>query len=111
VSEDAIIDYIIDGIQDSEINKMLLYIATSISEFKVKLQLFTTIISKMIMMEHRISRISQTTNNSKISGMQRNITLNASGIIVRCYTCWSKTHQHRECPDLHRSPCRQMFWP
>jgi len=73
VSEDAIINYIISGIQDSEINKILLYGATPISEFKVKLQLFTKMKFKMNMAEHRISRISQNTNNSKISGIQRNI--------------------------------------
>jgi len=99
VSEDAIIDYIISDIQDSKINKILLYGATPISEFKVKLQLLTKMKFKMNMVEYRISRISQNTNNSKISSIQRNITSNASGVIVQRYNCWSKIHQQRKCPD------------
>jgi len=40
VSEDSLLNYSIAGIQGSEVNKALLYGATTISEFKIKLQLY-----------------------------------------------------------------------
>ena len=55
MSEDSLLDYVIAGIENSEVNKSLLYGATTISEFKIQLQLYVKMKSRMHISEREIS--------------------------------------------------------
>jgi len=105
VSENSLLDYVIAGIQDSEVNKSLLYCATTISEFKIKLQLYVKGKSRMHISEPGISKVSNgTASNHNTGNMQRDSMLGVSNTVIRCFSCESKTQQHRECPDLDKGP-------
>lgn len=100
VSEDSLLDYVIAGIQDSEVNKALLYGATTISDFKIKLQLYVKMKSRMHISESGTSRVFNVTAGN----IKQNSTSGVANTITRCYNCGSKTHQHRECPNLDKGP-------
>ncbi|XP_050546080.1 uncharacterized protein LOC126908211 [Daktulosphaira vitifoliae] len=78
IEEDSLIDYIIAGIRDLELNKMILYGATSIDELKLKLELY----EKMKLNVRQIQ--SQSAN------------------INRCYNCGTKGHRSSSCPDASK---------
>lgn len=80
---DSVIDYVIAGIRDNEMNKAILHGARTISEFKAKLQLYVKIKSRMSVAEFKIPKIQSNT-------------------VIRCFNCGSKTHQAKECPDLDK---------
>jgi len=74
VSEDSLLDYVIAGLQDSEVNKSLLYGATTISEFKIKLQLYVKMKSRMQISESGIFRVSNSAaSNHNTNNVQRNV--------------------------------------
>lgn len=70
------------------VNKSILYGATSIPEFKVKLELY----DRMCERQNAESRNAPTTP-------ARNEPLE-----VRCYNCGDRGHQSRECPDAGKGP-------
>lgn len=105
VSEDSLLDYVIAGIQDSEVNKSLLYGATTIGKFKIKLQLYVKKKSRMHISEPGISKVfNGAANNLNASNINQNLMSGVLNTIIRCYNFGSKTHQHRECPDLDKGP-------
>jgi len=66
--------YAIAGIQDSEVNKSLLYGAITISEFKIKIQLYVKMKSRMQISESGIFRVSNSAaSNHNTDNMQRNV--------------------------------------
>jgi hypothetical protein len=81
VPEDSVIDYVISGIRDNEMNKSILYGARTISEFKTKLILYVKIKSRMSTAEPKSSKAPPTNT------------------VIRCFNCGSKSHQAKECPD------------
>jgi hypothetical protein len=90
--ENSLLDYVITGIQDSEVNKVLLYGATTISEFKIKLQLYVKRKSRMYISEPGISKVSNgAASNHNTGNKQRNLMLGVSNTVIRCLNCESKT--------------------
>ncbi|XP_060880156.1 DNA-binding protein HEXBP-like [Metopolophium dirhodum] len=88
VSDDSLIDYVICGIPDAVVNKSILYGATSIPEFKVKLELYDR------MCERRNAE----------SGRAPSTPAHDGPVEIRCYNCGDRGHQSRECPDAGKGP-------
>ncbi|KAJ0178585.1 hypothetical protein K1T71_005360 [Dendrolimus kikuchii] len=80
LEDEALIEYVIDGIRDSEINKAILYGATDIKQFRKKLEVYAQI------KEHKMQQrpIQMTTG-------RKNHT------IKRCYNCGETDHQSPAC--------------
>ncbi|XP_029178535.1 uncharacterized protein K02A2.6-like [Nylanderia fulva] len=83
----AVIQYIIDGIADDEVNKIVLYGARSISDLKHKLDIYEImkIRSRHSKTEDRKRKFIRAENDSK-------------QIDKRCYICGNKNHLIAECP-------------
>lgn len=86
--------YIIDGIPDAVVNKSVLYGASSIPEFKIKLELYK------IMCERWDVEAKEAATAKRTS------TTPAAVPEVRCYNCGDRGHQSRECPDAEKGPKR-----
>ncbi|CAB3222934.1 unnamed protein product [Arctia plantaginis] len=84
------IKYIVDGIQDLETNKMLLYGVTSYSELKEKLKIYEQVKEKM-----RARRDTQ--RNQGSDGYNRNAKKYSSSE-MRCYNCGELNHSSQSCP-------------
>jgi hypothetical protein len=106
--KDSLLDYVIAGIQDSKVKKSLLYGAITINKFKIKLQLYVKMKSRIHFSESGIFRVSNSAvNNHNTGNMQRNLTSGISNTVIRCFNCGSKIHQHRKCLDLDK--CTKCF--
>lgn len=77
------IKYIIDGIQDNEINKVMLYGVTTYSDLKEKLKVYETMKGKM---------------SKEARGMQQQQMKKHVRAEVRCYSCGERNHVSEECP-------------
>lgn len=88
VSDDSLIDYVICGIPDAVVNKSILYGATSIPEFKVKLELY----------DRMCERRNDEARNAPLAPAH-NVPVE-----IRCYNCGDRGHQSRECPDAVKGP-------
>jgi len=91
VPDDSLIDYVIYGIPDSVVNKSVLYGATSIPEFKMKLELYDR------MCERRNAEKAESRNTPPAPAPNGTTE-------VRCYNCGERGHQLRECPDIEKGP-------
>lgn len=97
---EAKIQYIIDGIQDDEVNKVILYGASSVREFRKKLKQYETqqrngrakVVAKQPARNDRPDR-------TKKLGPVRDGTRSK-----RCFNCGSKLHLSEECPDKGKGP-------
>ncbi|KAL0809236.1 hypothetical protein ABMA28_011455 [Loxostege sticticalis] len=82
------IKYIIDGIQDVETNKIVLYGAKTYSELKEKMQIYETVKAKM-----SVARKPQYSSNSATAH-------NAPP--RKCYSCGESQHLSSQCPHKER---------
>ncbi|CAK9806353.1 hypothetical protein ANTPLA_LOCUS4851 [Anthophora plagiata] len=84
----AVIKYIIDGIQDEESNKMILYGAKSIRELKEKFESYET------MKENSRTRSRRTEEKAK-NTIRGTI---AQEDVRRCFLCGDRNHLSERCP-------------
>lgn len=87
VETDAVIQYIIDGIEDEETNKTILYGARNIRELKEKFKIYET-------MKRNAKTRARYTGEKKMPVQSQK----TSSGIRRCFTCGSRNHQSVECP-------------
>lgn len=86
VEDEAIIEYVIDGIRDSETNKSILYGATDMKQFRKKLEVYTQIKEKM---HHKAAaQITPTTTTGRKPVYTK-----------RCYNCGDSSHQSSACTN------------
>lgn len=85
IEQEAKIQYIIDGIKDAEVNKVVLYGATTIKELRKKFVHYEALVNKMR---------SRNQNNEK-TGRTNASKTDSSG--KRCYNCGEKNHISKEC--------------
>nr|XP_037872741.1 uncharacterized protein LOC105842320 isoform X2 [Bombyx mori] len=79
------IKYVVDGIQDQEINKIMLYGVTTYAELKEKLKIYEILKEKM--------------KKEPIHGKEQKITNTREwSSKVRCYSCGEKSHKSEDCP-------------
>ncbi|XP_076642233.1 uncharacterized protein LOC143353023 [Halictus rubicundus] len=87
VETDAVIQYIIDGIEDEEINKTILYGAGSIRVLKEKFRIYE-------IMKKNAKTKARFTGEKKMTVQSQQ----TSGRTRRCFTCGSRNHPSAECP-------------
>ncbi|XP_050540370.1 uncharacterized protein LOC126905012 [Daktulosphaira vitifoliae] len=104
IEEDSLIDYIIAGIRDLEVNKMILYGATSIDELKLKLELY----EKMKLNVRANTKSNINFSEKKYLNELPNASFKSykhegqSANINRCYNCGAKGHRSSSCPDASK---------
>ncbi|XP_045466745.1 uncharacterized protein LOC123675430 [Harmonia axyridis] len=104
IEDEVIIQYIIDGIQDESLNKVILYGARNFQEFKEKVKLYETISKKQPVrcikpsktkrdeMRHKEKHEFKKEYRAEISHQNRYKQ-------DLCYNCGSHGHKSKECPD------------
>ncbi|XP_063392517.1 uncharacterized protein LOC134678007 isoform X2 [Cydia fagiglandana] len=87
------IKYIVEGIKDQEVNKIMLYGVTTYSDLKEKLKIYEQLKSNMASSSSSrdTSRSKQTEKNEKTYGR-----------FVRCYSCGEKNHSSADCPHKEK---------
>ncbi|XP_037296840.1 uncharacterized protein LOC119189998 [Manduca sexta] len=93
------IKYILQGIPDLEINKIMLYGVTTYAELKEKLKLYETF--------KKNSAKDNIRNNTFTSHSQNNPRRNTAATDLRCFSCGEKNHVSENCP--HKLQGRKCF--
>lgn len=92
IEDEALIEYIIDGIRDTETNKAILYGAANIKEFRKKLDLYSEIRKKMSMKTQHFSKPPATS-------APRTFKDHKQLLKTRCYNCGDLDHQSPNCKN------------
>ncbi|XP_048486445.1 uncharacterized protein LOC125490642 [Plutella xylostella] len=84
------IKYIIEGIQDAECNKIMLYGATTYPELKEKLRIYE-VVKEKLKIEGATRRPREPMTHTRLPRLPA----------LRCYNCGERNHHSRECPHQH----------
>lgn len=105
IEEDALIQYIIDGIQDDECNKTMLYSARTLCELKKCLEVYDRIKEKT---PHTKGKIITKKDGAKDNTTDAKSTRFKSGSKHLnkkcCFNCGSAEHDARSCTDADKGP-------
>ncbi|GFX37338.1 uncharacterized protein K02A2.6-like [Trichonephila clavipes] len=112
IDEASIIQYVINGIDGPRSDKIILYGATSFSEFKQKLRTYETFIKNMGMHNSNSPNFRQSYESRgrdfKQQSFQRKPTrFNVSDAAknpLRCFNCNNIGHLSKSCPNNSRGP-------
>jgi len=85
VEDEALYQYVIDGIDDTPVNKNVLYGARNTREFKVKLKIYATMKTKTPV----YNKTANTAASKKTKAKEKEE--------VRCYNCGALGHRSTEC--------------
>lgn len=89
---DSLIQYVIDGINDEEVNKSVLYGAKTICELKKKLELYETMKMKSALKD------AKPTHSATVKTSGVNETTNTSPSYARrCFSCGERGHETKTC--------------
>ena len=94
LEDEALIEYILDGIQDNSHNKTILYGAKTIKELKEKLKIYSEIISKAPSITNRTYSKQPVISETRGSNKRQ--------MPARCSSCGSKQHVYDTCPTKHQ---------
>ncbi|XP_043276001.1 uncharacterized protein [Venturia canescens] len=99
VEDEAIIQYIIDGVQDDESNKQILYNSRSLKELKKNFELYDR-------MKERSGRRKQPPKEEVKSKTYKDKKDDKQGTMkkIRCFGCGSKDHEVNNCPHKEKGP-------
>lgn len=98
VEDAALIQHIIDGIVDTESNKIMLYEATTIEELKRKLKVYDRVKEKVKLTQ--ISKAKEVTANRSSTTAATSSTLSSTSSSKRkCYLCNEVGHDRLGCPN------------
>lgn len=106
IETEALIQYIIDGIQDDTSNKIILYGARSFAEFKEKVKLYEQIaaVKPQFQRPERNQDSTHRKNWKKETKNGKDEKKHKKSTIGLCYNCGLKGHLSNECPDKARGP-------
>ncbi|GFW14592.1 retrovirus-related Pol polyprotein from transposon 297 [Trichonephila clavipes] len=112
IDEVSIIQYVIDGIDGPRSDKIIIYGATSFSEFKQKLRTYETVIKNMGIHNSnspnfRHSYESRGRDLKQQSFQRKPTKFNASDAArnpQRCFNCNNISHLSKSCPNHSRGP-------
>ncbi|KYN05238.1 hypothetical protein ALC62_03866 [Cyphomyrmex costatus] len=98
IEAEALMKYVIDGIQDDTQSKIILYGAKKLTDFKEKLKVYETIRKK----NAEKTKVKEKDNVSrKTEGAKKSTTANSGekeqGVEVRCYNCGGKGYKSKDC--------------
>lgn len=106
IDEDALIEYVIEGITDDEVNKAILYGARSLCEFKEKLKLYEK-------MKEKVSKERRDTRDRKDIEIKRSTHRKQDDNNgIRCFNCGGKGYQSKQCQHKEKGvksfPCNDF---
>ncbi|EFA11958.2 hypothetical protein TcasGA2_TC005045 [Tribolium castaneum] len=103
IEEDAIIQYIVDGILDEMCNKTFLYEARNFRQLKTKLETYEKIKSRPSSSSMDKQRINKNAViNASVTNKSKSATNVTANNIVRCYNCGDKGHISAKCSKPKR---------
>lgn len=94
IEDNALFQYVIEGIKDNNANKIILYGAKNIREFKDKLKCYETIFEKKnakIYKEHK-----------KYENQNKEMNKNKDKNDLKCFNCGLKGHKSFECKNKEK---------
>lgn len=91
---EAKIQYIIDGIQDYESNKMILYGAKTIKELRQKFVHYEAMVNRSKVKSDAGKQKLKNNNKTYISSQK-----SSDGQNKKCYNCGDKQHMGKDCPN------------
>lgn len=94
IETEAKIQYIIDGVKDEEVNKSILYNATTIKELRQRFIQYETQWTNRNKLKHRPQMMSK----DKTAG--RDKTAMATSNLRKCFNCGDTKHLGKECPQI-----------
>ncbi|XP_063367164.1 uncharacterized protein LOC134655656 [Cydia amplana] len=89
------IKYIVEGIKDQEVNKIMLYGVTTYSDLKEKLKIYEQLKSNM-------ASSSSSRDTSRSNSKQTEKNEKTHGRFIRCYSCGEKNHSSVDCPHKEK---------
>lgn len=95
VDEESLLEYIVNGLGGSKMEKLSLYEAKSFDELRVKLMVYDKIKSAEI--RTHPNNKSQVSVNSTSSPQSESQQPSSSDTIIRCFNCGDVGHMSREC--------------
>lgn len=90
VEDDALIEYVIDGIRDSETNKAILYGARDIKEFRAKLDSYSNL-------RKRIDSKNSARQNNSVTASSSAAVTGRKSTTKRCFNCGDTDHLAPAC--------------
>ncbi|KAK9720011.1 zinc finger associated protein [Popillia japonica] len=93
IEEDALIDYVVDGIIDEEMNKTILYGAKSIGELKEKLKQY----EKLKARQSRETKEFKERRSVKENEPRQTTSKYGEDKAIRCFSCGKIGHQSKNC--------------
>ncbi|KYN50047.1 hypothetical protein ALC62_00074, partial [Cyphomyrmex costatus] len=103
IEEDALIQYIIDGIQDEECNKTLLYNAETIRELKKCFEVYDRIKEKGQQRKTTTKKDSAKDNTKDTAKGQTKASAQPAGK-KHCFNCGSTEHDVKSCTNADKGP-------
>lgn len=100
IADDALIQYLIDGIEEKSVNKTILYGAKNMSQFKDKLKCFGTMIAKENQSEK--DRPKRNENSAKEKDRKNQNVNKDAKKEVKCYNCGEKGHVLNNCQNKEK---------
>lgn len=97
---EVLIQYVIDGIQDDINNKLVLYEAKKLKDFKAKLKVYETIRKrnkKKTMTNWEKSDYAGKGDSAKKTASPGKIASKDQDPEMRCYNCGAKEHKSKDC--------------
>jgi len=95
IEDESVIDYVICGVPDTLADKNVLYGATTLGEFKKKIELYEWIRSRS-----HAGNVSRVTADGRV----KRVIGGGSNYYYGCFNCGDRGHQSRECPDVNKVP-------
>ncbi|XP_073811783.1 uncharacterized protein [Musca autumnalis] len=86
IEDKALMQYVIEGIKDSTVNKTILFGAENINEFKKKLRCYEMMQSSTVKKEY-------------VTPVQAKMPNKTEKTEMKCYNCGAKGHTSKKCPN------------
>lgn len=102
IEEEALVQYIVDGLPDEDNNKTSLYEAGTISELKKKLEVYDRLKERT---QKKKTLMKKDTSKTGIKDTKKETKANVkSSDKKRCFNCGSPEHDVKNCADADKGP-------
>ncbi|KAH8389500.1 hypothetical protein KR215_007166 [Drosophila sulfurigaster] len=107
IDDEAIMQYVIDGISDRSVNKSILYNARDIKEFKEKLKAYEKMKGKVNYVENDDHSKNTNTKEQWSDAKEKYDDKDNNNNAIKCYNCGGKGHVSENCD--HKSKGKRCF--